>query len=43
MRFGFAPLYLSPDDVDDAITRIAEVMRAETWRRPEFQVRRAVT
>lgn len=43
MRFGFAPLYLSHGDVDQAVSRIGEVMRGEIWRRPEFQVRRTVT
>ena len=43
MRFGFTPLYISPDDVRDAVARITTVMRERQWQRPEFQVRGKVT
>jgi kynureninase len=43
MRFGFTPLYISPDDVREAVARIATVMRERQWDRPEFQVRSKVT
>ena len=32
IRLGFAPLYLTLDDVDEAMARLAEVLRAESWR-----------
>jgi kynureninase len=43
MRFGFAPLYLRYQDVDDAVTIVADVMRTEAWRDPMYQQRRMVT
>ena len=33
IRFGFPPLYLTVEDVDEAMTRLAEVLRSESWRR----------
>ena len=29
LRFGFAPLYVTDDDVDEAFARLAEVLRDE--------------
>ena len=43
MRFGFAPLYLRYRDGDDAVAVLDDVMRAEAWRDPTYQRRRAVT
>lgn len=43
MRFGFTPLYIDETDVDLAVEKIAEVMKAKLYERPEFQVRAAVT
>lgn len=43
MRFGFTPLFIDADDVDEAIKRIADVMTHRYWTRPEYQVRGAVT
>ncbi len=43
MRFGFAPLYVRYQDVDDAVAILDDVMRAEVWRDPRYQQRRAVT
>jgi len=43
MRFGFTPLYVSADDVREAVARIATVMRERQWERPEFRVRGKVT
>jgi kynureninase len=43
MRFGFAPLYLRYQDVDDAVAIVDDVMRAEVWRDPAYQQKRAVT
>ena len=33
IRLGFPPLYLTLEDVDEAMTRLAEVLRSESWRR----------
>ncbi len=43
MRFGFTPLYIDETDVDHAVEKIAGVMKAKLYERPEFQVRAAVT
>jgi kynureninase len=43
MRFGFAPLYVSPDDVARAAEILSEVLRTSEWDRPEFRARAAVT
>lgn len=43
MRFGFTPLYIDETDVDLAVEKIAVVMKAKLYERPEFQVRAAVT
>jgi kynureninase len=43
MRFGFMPLYLSPDDVDRAVAIIAEVMARGAWQDPAYRQRGAVT
>lgn len=43
MRFGFTPLYIDETDVDLAVEKIAGVMKAKLYERPEFQVRAAVT
>ncbi|MEQ1786057.1 MAG: aminotransferase class V-fold PLP-dependent enzyme [Acidimicrobiales bacterium] len=32
LRFGFAPLYLTLDDVDEAMQRVEGVLQRETWR-----------
>jgi len=42
-RFGLTPLYLSRDDVTRAGAILAEVMRTEAYRAPEYQARQAVT
>ena len=33
IRLGFPPLYVTLEDVDEAMTRLAEVLRSESWRR----------
>ena len=33
IRLGFPPLYVTNEDVDEAMTRLAEVLRSESWRR----------
>jgi kynureninase len=32
LRFGFAPLYITEDDVDEAFDRLAEILRTEAWQ-----------
>lgn len=43
LRFGFAPLYLTHQDVLEAVQRLIRVIDERRWAKPEFQVRRAVT
>ena len=43
LRFGFTPLYLTPEDVARAVEVLAEVMAHGAWDRPEFHRRAAVT
>ena len=32
IRLGFAPLYVTLEDVDEAMARLADVLRSESWR-----------
>jgi kynureninase len=43
VRFGFAPLYVSHEDVWDAVAHLADLLDTEGWDRPEFHARRTVT
>lgn len=43
LRFGFAPLYNTPADVDRAVAVLARILRDGTWDRPEYRQRPAVT
>ncbi|SEL80766.1 Kynureninase [Roseovarius azorensis] len=43
MRFGFAPLYISPEDVGEAAARLASVMTERLWDDPAYRIRAAVT
>lgn len=43
MRFGIAPLYLDENDILFAVEKMQHIMEREIWRRPEFQIRAAVT
>jgi kynureninase len=43
VRFGFTPLYLRFQDVQDAVRRLEAIMREERWRDPVFQTRNKVT
>lgn len=43
MRFGITPLYLDEDDLIAAAKIIEKVMVEEMWRKPEYNVRAAVT
>ena len=43
LRFGFSPLYLSFADIDRAVETLAEILRTESWRAPEYAARQTVT
>jgi len=43
LRFGFAPLFIGPEDVDAAIGTLAEIMEGALWDRPEYSRRAVVT
>ena len=43
MRFGFAPLYTRYVDVWEAVDRLHDILSSETWKEPQYQVRKAVT
>jgi kynureninase len=43
LRFGFTPLYLGFADIWDAVEAMRAVLASGEFRRPEFQVRAAVT
>jgi kynureninase len=43
LRFGFTPLFINEQDVDNAITIIADVMDQALWDRPDYKTRAAVT
>ena len=43
MRFGIAPLYIDGADITTAVERLVEALRSESWKRPEYNRRHAVT
>ncbi|MET1413792.1 kynureninase [Roseibium sp. HPY-6] len=43
MRFGFTPLYLSHQDVVDAVDILSEILKTRSWDSPEFKTRAKVT
>eukprot|EP00820_Chromera_velia_P001640 Cvel_2884.t1-p1 / transcript=Cvel_2884.t1 / gene=Cvel_2884 / organism=Chromera_velia_CCMP2878 / gene_product=Kynureninase, putative / transcript_product=Kynureninase, putative / location=Cvel_scaffold113:132090-133371(+) / protein_length=376 / sequence_SO=supercontig / SO=protein_coding / is_pseudo=false len=43
LRFGFAPLYVRFSDVLSAAGTLEMILRQESWDRPEFHARKAVT
>jgi kynureninase len=43
MRFGFTPLFIDADDVDRAISIVADVMQNRLWDNPIYHARAAVT
>lgn len=43
IRFGFAPLYIGPEDVARAIEILSNVMTNRLWNDSEYQIRKAVT
>lgn len=43
LRFGFTPLFINDDDVDKAVTILADVMAKDLWDRPQYKTRARVT
>jgi kynureninase len=43
LRFGFAPLYVTPADIAGAVAILADIMATRAWDAPEFHARAAVT
>lgn len=43
LRFGFTPLYIGESDVDQAVQKIAHIMKDSLWDRPEYKRRARVT
>jgi kynureninase len=43
LRFGFAPLYIGPEDVTHAAAILTEVMARRLWDREDYRRRAAVT
>ena len=43
LRFGFTPLYLSPEDVAQAADTLCRIMQSGAWDRPEYHARAKVT
>ena len=43
MRFGLTPLYVGKADILRAVEEIEDVVRSGAWRRPEFNIVKAVT
>ena len=43
LRFGVAPLYVRFVDIWDAVDTLREILVTQTWQRPEWQARPAVT
>lgn len=43
VRFGFTPLYLSHQNVVDAVAILADILNARAWDAPRFKVRAKVT
>ncbi|SLN18921.1 kynureninase [Ruegeria meonggei] len=43
MRFGFTPLYIDAQDVEHAVSILADIMTNRLWDTPEFKVRQRVT
>jgi kynureninase len=41
IRFGFAPLYVSYEDVWLAVEVLRDILQTRSWDRPEYRVRRA--
>lgn len=43
LRFGFTPLYISPEDVRRAVDILARIIEERRWDRPEFKKKARVT
>ena len=43
MRFGFTPLYLSHQEIVDAVAILADILTTKSWDRAEFKARAKVT
>jgi kynureninase len=43
LRFGFTPLYIGYEDVWQAVQHLQQVLVSGEWRRPEFNLKQAVT
>jgi kynureninase len=43
LRFGFAPLYLSFEDVWQSVDHLVEVLQTQEWRQPQFRQKHSVT
>ncbi len=43
LRFGMTPLYLGFAELWDAVEVLRRVLTEETWKQPQFNVRRSVT
>jgi kynureninase len=43
LRFGFASLYISFEDVWNSVMILKDIMVNDTWKRPEFMQKKAVT
>lgn len=43
LRFGFAPLYNTADEVDRAVAILAEIIETGSWDQPHFHEKAAVT
>ncbi|WP_415713943.1 kynureninase [Roseibium sp.] len=43
MRFGFTPLYLSHQDIVDAVEILADILETRSWDTPAFKTRAKVT
>jgi kynureninase len=43
LRFGFASLYISFEDVWNSVLILKDIMASETWKRPQFMQKKAVT
>lgn len=43
LRFGFTPLYTTPEDVSGAVRILTEIMDKSLWDAPEYKIRAAVT
>ncbi len=43
MRFGFTPLYVDENDVEQAAEILADIITNELWDQPEYKIRQRVT